>query len=136
MSFSFFFALPTPLKIVFFIVGGLFWVGARKEARPAQAQAVEEAVQPPKKVPEAPAKPAKAIVVQVNSDGSFILAGEKLTSEQLQKKLKALVTAKPNSRVVLKADALTPHQMVVNGLKLCQKAGIKRISFASKQATP
>lgn len=144
MSFSFFLALPTPLKIAVVILGGFFWLGARNlelappPAPPAKQKAdarVLEAV-PAEPAKPVPARPAKALVVTVNSDGSFSLGGEKLTDAQLEARLRALVASHPGSSVSLKADALTPHQMVEGGMKLCKKAGIKHVTFASKAAKP
>lgn len=140
MSYTLFMALPLPLKILLLVGGGFMWFGVRGvPVKEAQAEEPPMRAMPaaPAAVPPEPAKVAKAaLVIAVNSDGSFTLNGEKLTDLQVQKKLKAIAAAQPDRSIVLKADALTPHQMVVSGLKLCKEAGVKNVSFATKPAAP
>jgi biopolymer transport protein ExbD len=144
--FSFFWLLPIPLKILAVVMGGFAFLGfknARVEAvqqMDAQIERKEavEPVAPNLVVPVKPAvaQPAKKLVITVNSDGSFNLDGAKLTSAQLETKLKAISVANPGSSVSLRADALTPHQMVVSGVNICKKAGIINVTFASKVEKP
>ncbi len=147
MSFSFFMFLPLPLKIIAFVMGGFFWLGfnqvkevemegAQVEKAQIEAHRVERAMPAPAQRPAAIVKQAQTVVILVNADGSFVVGGKKLTAEQLQKRVKAIVAAQPNCKVTLKADALTPHQMIVSGVELCKKAGAKNVSFAAKQAAP
>ena len=52
------------------------------------------------------------------------------------KELKAVAAVTPQRRIVIKADALTPYQMVVNAVKLSKSSGLTNVSFASKPAAP
>lgn len=100
-----------------------------QEAKPVDRAKVKP-VQP------APVKPAgevaKALTIMVNADGSFEVAGKKLTEAQLIKNLKAEAQVNPKRRVLITADALTPHQVVVGAMKHCKAAGLTNISFATK----
>jgi biopolymer transport protein ExbD len=87
----------------------------------------------------AQAKPRVApggVVILVNVDGSFTVGGKKITEAQLQELLRARVAMTPNQAVVIKAAKQTPHQKVMSGLELCQKAGVKNVSLAAKPAAP
>ncbi len=142
-----FFALPAPLKIVLIMFGGLSLVKVRQEAahmHQAQAaraehaapRAVREPVRELRAVPVRPAENAAPLVITVNSDGSFAVAGAKLSEEQFVNRLKAMAAADPQRKIELKADALTPHQMVANAVKISKAAGLRHVSFAAKPEAP
>lgn len=145
-----FFALPAPLKIVLIMVGGLSLVKVRQEAahmHHAQAaraehvehaapRAVREPVRELRAVPVRPAENAAPLVITVNSDGSFAMVGAKLSEEQFVNRLKAMAAADPQRKIELKADALTPHQMVANAVKISKAAGLRHVSFAAKPEAP
>ena len=139
---SLFIFLPAPLKIVVMIGGFFTFAGMNvREVAPqgnaqnrAEARALVAPI-PPVAAPKI-VKAAPVLLVTINSDGSFNVGDDKLTDVQLQKKIKALVTVQPALKVVIKSDALTPHQMVASGMKLCKKAGAKNVVFASKASKP
>ncbi|MCP5537757.1 MAG: biopolymer transporter ExbD [Akkermansiaceae bacterium] len=153
ITLSLFFALPAPLKIAAIVIGGLFFTGMRVEQNAAEkvevraAEAVRDQakVRPVPVIPGQPVQPVPAqkaaealapLELTVNSDGSYQLAGKQLTEAQLAKELKAAATATPGRRLVIKADALTPHQMVASAVKLGKAAGLNHVSFTSKPETP
>lgn len=141
-----FFALPAPLKIVLIMFGGLSLVKVRQEAahmhhaQAARAEHAEHAAREPvrelRAVPVRPAENAAPLVITVNSDGSFAVAGAKLSEEQFVNRLKAMAAADPQRKIELKADALTPHQMVANAVKISKAAGLRHVSFAAKPEAP
>jgi|TARA_B110000908_G_C10215635_1_gene432646 biopolymer transport protein ExbD len=140
-----FIALPAPVKIVLIVVGGFFYAGVKVDHR-VEARAIGAAPVPAKPmlvpaqpIPAVPVKPAKGVQpleIMVNSDGSYQLVGKKLTGPALVKELKAVAAVTPQRRIVIKADALTPYQMVVNAVKLSKSSGLTNVSFASKPAAP
>lgn len=141
MSFSLFLALPAPLKVVAILVGGLFFTGFKRAQMPAQARQEVQIVpaEKPAKVIAAvlvkPAKPLGAlgpVTITVNSEGSYNVGGGKLTENQLFKKLKAAAAVNPDVKILVKADALTPYQMVVSAVEISKKAGLKNVSFSAK----
>ncbi|MFK7911281.1 MAG: ExbD/TolR family protein [Akkermansiaceae bacterium] len=140
ISLLFFMGLPLPLKIATLFLGGFFMAGQNVVDRVPIQQVQEDQAADKAEVRAVvrahPVQPAKQITIMVNSDGSYNIGDEKLTAEQLGKKLKALAMTRPGSSVSLKADALTPHQMVANGMKLCKQSGITNVTFASKAAKP
>ena len=147
LSLFIFLALPAPLKIAAVMVGGLFFTGMKvrhqgvevHRHQPMEAPA-ERNAEPKLVTPAVPAQKAvpalKPLEVTVNSDGAYQLDGKKLTEAQLVKELKSTAKATPQRRLVIKADALTPYQMVVNAVKLSKGAGLTNVSFASKPASP
>jgi biopolymer transport protein ExbD len=141
-----FFALPAPLKMALIVMGGVIGGVRMNQVHVHQAHAADAAPlevvparKPAKVVQAVPVKPAKDIaplVITVNSDGSFGMAGAKLSEEQLVQKLKAMAGTHPERKIELKADALTPYQMVVNAVKISKGAGLTNVSFASKPEAP
>ena len=104
----------------------------------AQAEVVP-ARKPAKAIEAVPVNPGKEItplVIMVNSDGSFSIAGKKLTEAALLKQLQSVAATHPDRKILLKADALTPYQMVVNAVKISRNAGLTRVSFSSKPSAP
>jgi len=141
MSTSLFLALPAPLKVVVILVGGLFFTGVRRAQFPAQARQearIVPADKPAKVIAAVPVKPAKALgsldlmMITVDSDGSYNVGGGKLTEDQLFKKLKATAAVNPEAKIMFKADALTPYQMVVSAVEISKKAGLNNMSFSAK----
>lgn len=138
MSYSLFMFLPLPFKIITIVIGGVFFVGVENRVDVQNQKMQVEALEMVGAMP-AQAEPRVApvgVVIVVNVDGSFTVAGKKITEDQLHELLRAKVTMTPNQAVVIKAANQTPHQKVISGLELCQKAGVKNVSLAAKLAAP
>jgi biopolymer transport protein ExbD len=138
MSYSLFMFLPLPFKIITIVIGGVFFVGVENRVDVQNQKMQVEALEMVGAMP-AQAEPRVApvgVVIVVNVDGSFTVAGKKITEDQLHELLRAKVTMTPNQAVVIKAAKQTPHQKVISELELCQKAGVKNVSLAAKLAAP
>jgi biopolymer transport protein ExbD len=75
------------------------------------------------------------LVVSVGSDGRYAVNRQPLDGrsvELLTARLKELSSGRPETVVVVTADALAAHQSVVNVLDAARRAGLARITFAAQ----
>jgi biopolymer transport protein ExbD len=75
------------------------------------------------------------LVVSVGSDGRYAVNRQALDGrsvELLTARLKELSSGRPETIVVVTADALAAHQSVVNVLDAARRAGLARITFAAQ----
>ena len=75
------------------------------------------------------------LVVSVGSDGRYAVNRQPLDGrsvELLTARLKELSSGRPDTVVVVTADALAAHQSVVNVLDAARRAGLARITFAAQ----
>jgi biopolymer transport protein ExbD len=77
------------------------------------------------------------MIVSVASDGRYTInrqAVEGRSVEALSALMTELSSGKPDTVVVVTADALSSHQSVVNVLDAARRAGLARITFAAQTA--
>jgi biopolymer transport protein ExbD len=77
------------------------------------------------------------LIVSVASDGRYTVNRQPLDGrsvEVLAARLQELSSGKPETVVVVTADALSAHQSVVNVLDAARRAGLVRITFAAQTA--
>ena len=77
------------------------------------------------------------LIVSVASDGRYTVNRQPLDGrsvEELAARLQELSSGKPETVVVVTADALSAHQSVVNVLDAARRAGLARITFAAQTA--
>ena len=95
-------------------------------------------------LPAADAEPLRErpgeIVVAIGSDGRYLLNRRPIDGrgvELLAAELQAAAAGRPDSVVIISADALATHQSVVNVLEAARRAGLTRLTFAAQsgQAT-
>ncbi|HMO47893.1 MAG TPA: biopolymer transporter ExbD [Rubrivivax sp.] len=95
-------------------------------------------------LPAADAEPLRErpgeIVVAIGSDGRYLLNRRPVDGrgvELLAAELQAAAAGRPDSVVIISADALATHQSVVNVLDAARRAGLTRLTFAAQsgQAT-
>jgi biopolymer transport protein ExbD len=75
------------------------------------------------------------IIVAVSSDGRYTLnrrAVDGRSVEQLAAKLKDAAAGRPDTMLIISADALATHQSVINVLDAARRAGLARLSFAGQ----
>jgi biopolymer transport protein ExbD len=75
------------------------------------------------------------IVVAVSSDGRYAINKKPVDGrsvELLTAELAAAATGRPDSVVIVSADALAAHQSVINVLDAARRAGLSRLTFASQ----
>lgn len=84
---------------------------------------------PPKELP-------MEIVVAVSSDGRYALAGAPLgqaDTKLLTEALREAARGRAEAQIVIAADALAPHQRVMNVLDAARAAGLTRVAFQAQQ---
>lgn len=72
------------------------------------------------------------IELSITKDGRFALAGLTITSTDLLKTLKAHLAGQTDKVVLIRADALTPHQAVVQAMQAVREAGVSKVHFATQ----
>ena len=75
------------------------------------------------------------VIVAVASDGRYAVnrkAVDGRSVETLTAELSAAAAGRPDTVVIISADALAAHQAVVNVLDAARRAGLSRLSFAAQ----
>ena len=78
---------------------------------------------------------ASEVVVAVSSDGRYVVNKRPVDGrsvELLSAELAAAAAGKPDTVVIISADALAAHQSVVNVLDAARRAGLQRLTFAAQ----
>lgn len=84
---------------------------------------------------QAPTESAPSWVVVVNSQGTYAVNGVKLDGRTLQDISLALAGLRNSEAALLiKADASTSHQSVVNVLEAARMNGVSKIAFATQNS--
>ncbi len=75
------------------------------------------------------------IIVAVSSDGRYVVnkrAVDGRSVELLSAELAAAAAGKPDTVIIISADALAAHQSVINVLDAARRAGLQRLTFAAQ----
>ena len=75
------------------------------------------------------------IIVAISADGRYAVnrkAVEGRSVELLTAELPAAANGKPETVIIVSADAMTAHQAVINVLDAARRAGLARLTFASQ----
>jgi biopolymer transport protein ExbD len=75
------------------------------------------------------------VIVAVAADGRYSVGGQLVEGrgvEQLSAALAAAAAGRPETMVIVSADALAAHQSVVNVLDAARRAGLARLTFAAQ----
>jgi biopolymer transport protein ExbD len=91
-------------------------------------------------LPQAGAAAPKAapleLIVAVSADGRYALNGQSLAVNDvagLVGALRAAAGGRDDVQVVVAADALAPHQRVINVLDAARQAGLSKLAFAAQK---
>ncbi len=76
---------------------------------------------------------AQEIVVNVMTDGRFLVAGSEIGVNDLDRLLAAAVLRNPRQSVVIRGDRQAMLQAAVNVLDLCERHGIARTYLTTRQ---
>ena len=77
------------------------------------------------------------IIVAVSADGRYAVNHEAIDGRSVELLTTALGSAaagKADTVVIISADALTPHQAVINVLDAARRAGLTRLTFAAQSS--
>jgi biopolymer transport protein ExbD len=75
------------------------------------------------------------IIVSIASDGRTLLnrrAVDGRSVEALSAELSAAAAGRPDTVIIISADAMSSHQSVINVLDAARRAGLARLSFAAQ----
>jgi biopolymer transport protein ExbD len=81
-------------------------------------------------------RPAE-VIVSVANDGRYAVnrkAVDGRSVELLSAELAAAAAGRPDTVVIISADAMAAHQAVVNVLDAARRAGLSRLTFAAQSA--
>ena len=118
------------LLLIFFMVSTTFQRETELEIALPEASA------------ETSSEPAvSALILEIDATGAYRLSTEQsgkssdfasVNIEQLSEMLKGLSAKNDTATLVIKADAKTPHQAVVQALDAARKANVTRVKFAAE----
>lgn len=77
---------------------------------------------------------APTIELSIAQDGRFALAGVVIASKDLVARLKGQLTGQTDTVILIRADAMTPHQAVVQAMQAAREAGVGKVHFATQTA--
>ncbi|GAA5234856.1 biopolymer transporter ExbD [Verticiella sediminum] len=82
--------------------------------------------------------PAPEIGITVFADGRYLLDGQPQAAgvQALAQALRTAAGGRPDSLVVVYADAQANHQSVVDVMQAARLAGLARLSFGTRQSAP
>ncbi|MDN4016949.1 ExbD/TolR family protein [Zwartia panacis] len=72
--------------------------------------------------------------VSISQDGRYAISGQLVSTADLVTRLKAQLAGQTDSVLLIRADAMSPHQAVVHAMQAAREAGISKVHFAT-QAT-
>ena len=85
---------------------------------------------------EAVKDPAKDWVIEIDAQGNYALNGEAMAGDQLILHLLELPERTDDTVILIRADAKTEHQAVVQALDAARAAGLLHIGLATETAQP
>ncbi len=88
----------------------------------------------PRASSEQPAAPAK-VELAIDAEGHYYLDGRRLVNqrlETLERALARIAEADPKTPLVIAADGRTPHQAVITAMDAARRAGLTRLTFATR----
>lgn len=76
----------------------------------------------------------REIVVDIDSDGTFYMRGQRTGLDELQRLLESAVASNPtNQTVVIRADHATTFQPVVSVMDVCNRTGVSDYSVTTQE---
>jgi len=67
----------------------------------------------------------REIVINVDAEGSIIVAGRTMTTEDLRALVEEAVAANPEQKVTVRGDQATAYAQIVRVLDVCKGAGVQ-----------
>ena len=74
------------------------------------------------------------IEISIAQDGRYAIAGALISPSNLVARLKAQRSDQKDSALIIRADAMAPHQAVVHAMQAAREAGINKVRFATQAA--
>jgi len=77
--------------------------------------------------------------IVINASGDYFIGGQELVNNQLNTLVSALAKLSSGNKdlpLVIRADALTPHQAVITAMDAAAQLGLVRLSIATTRSSP
>jgi biopolymer transport protein ExbD len=75
-----------------------------------------------------------SLEIAIAQDGRYAIAGIIISSSELLNHLKAQKVSQTDAALLIRADAMAPHQAVVHAMQAAREAGISKVHFATQAA--
>jgi len=111
------------LLVIFFAVT---WKAGQQE------KLMDVAVPAAEEGKDRPQQSVGEIIVNVKNDGTIVVNGQTLSTDQLLAKLENIATVYKDQAVIIRGDVKTEYDKIIKVLDTCQKAGIWNIGFATR----
>jgi len=72
--------------------------------------------------------------VGISQDGRYAIGGLIVQKADLTATLRAQTSAQPENTLLIRADAMAPHQSVIFVMQAAQEAGLTKVHFATQAA--
>ena len=80
-----------------------------------------------------PQRSPTAVVINVNTNGEFIVNNQNYNAQGLEELLRKLTLLTPSQAVIIRADEKTYHHYIIQALDICARTNINDISFATSE---
>ncbi len=107
------------LLVIFMITAPLLSQGVKVDLPKAAAQPVDS-------------QDRETLVVTVDRDGRYFLDDRRITSEELSRKVAAILRARPQTPVLIRGDRQSSYGEVVKAMTLLQSAGAPSIGLLTE----
>lgn len=107
------------LLVIFMITAPLLSQGVKVELPKAAAQPVDS-------------QDRETLVVTVDREGRYFLDDRRITSEELSRKVAAILRARPQTPVLIRGDRQSNYGEVVKAMTLLQSAGAPSVGLLTE----
>ncbi len=107
------------LLVIFMITAPLLSQGVKVDLPKAAAQPVES-------------QDRETLVVTVDREGRYFLDDRRITSEELSRKVAAILRARPRTPVLIRGDRQSNYGEVVKAMTLLQSAGAPSVGLLTE----
>ena len=107
------------LLVIFMITAPLLSQGVKVELPQAAAQPVDS-------------QDRETLVVTVDREGRYFLDDRRITSEELSRKVAAILRARPQTPVLIRGDRQSNYGEVVRAMTLLQSAGAPSVGLLTE----
>lgn len=75
---------------------------------------------------------APSIEVSISQDGRYAIAGVIIAANELVTRLKAQSSGQTDRALLIRADAMAPHQAVIHAMQAAREAGMSKVHFVTQ----
>ncbi|MDP4836354.1 MAG: biopolymer transporter ExbD [Burkholderiales bacterium] len=75
---------------------------------------------------------APSLEVSISQDGRYAIAGVIIAANELVTRLKAQSSGQTDRALLIRADAMAPHQAVIHAMQAAREAGMSKVHFVTQ----